>query len=445
MVQMHLVSTDGEPLGALQAGADEIIAEADRHARDNAMSKRRCFPLILRRHVEAAGCTIAEADLADALAKVECVRGGDQSSPIRLRVSAADRGAEKHQRGDMSAKTNPAGRFFEAERVYPNPEARAWYDRLVGIDEHKRRLLLELELLLYPERLARWSREHHGRDIEACRIMASRAPLVLLEGDVGCGKTVLAETVGDPLAERAGGKVHLLKVNTQVRGTGMVGEMTDLIVHAFTHAEQRADTMKGQPLLFLIDEADALAAKRVDQHMHHEDKAGLNTLLQRIDGLRLGGRRIAVIFITNRPDALDPAIRRRAALHLTFGRPDDDQRAELLRRSIPELELNAKDLRELVAATGANSEKRYGATFTWSDITDRLIPAAVREAYAARHPLAAVDLIAHAREMEPTPLMQGGEVDGRRRVLHLSRRRDLRSDPRRLQHARPGRVRGRPR
>jgi AAA+ superfamily predicted ATPase len=313
----------------------------------------------------------------------------------------------------MSAKLTPAGRFFEAERVYPNADARGWYDRLVGIDDHKSRLLLELELLLYPDRLAAWSREHHGKEIRACRIMASRAPLVLLEGDVGCGKTVLAETIGDPLTERAGGKVHLLKVNTQVRGTGMVGEMTDLIVQAFTQAEQRADALQGQPLLLLIDEADALAAKRVDQHMHHEDKAGLNTLLQRIDGLRLGGRRIAVLFITNRPDALDPAIRRRAALRLTFRRPDDEQRAELFRQAVPEVELTARHLRDLVAATGADAEKTYGAIYTWSDITDRLIPAALRDAYAARRPLAAADILAHARQMEPTPLMHGGDDDGR--------------------------------
>jgi SpoVK/Ycf46/Vps4 family AAA+-type ATPase len=189
---------------------------------------------------------------------------------------------------DMPVKSLAGQRFFESERTYPDAAARAWYDRLVGLDEHKRQLLLELELLLFPGRLAAWSRQHHGVELRACGIMANRAPLVLLEGDVGCGKTALAETVGDPLAERTGGKVHLLKVNTQVRGTGMVGEMTDLIVHAFTQAEARADALKGEPLLLLIDEADALAARRVDQHMHHEDKAGLNTLLQRIDGLRLG-------------------------------------------------------------------------------------------------------------------------------------------------------------
>ena len=145
-----------------------------------------------------------------------------------------------------------------------------------------------------------------------------------------------------------GHKVHLLKVNTQVRGSGHVGEMTDLIVQAFAQAEHRADTLRGKPLLLLIDEADALAAKRVDQHMHHEDKAGMNTLLQRIDNLRMSNRRIAVIFITNRPDALDPAVHRRAALRLTFDRPNDEVRAAILRQSLPELRLTDKNVQELV-------------------------------------------------------------------------------------------------
>jgi AAA+ superfamily predicted ATPase len=415
MVEIQMTGSACEPMGALRAGADEIIAEAEEHAREHDLSKKRCFPLILRQHVEAAGCTISDTDLAAGVEQLKAVRGGDGPDFIRIRVRPdLTGGAGRAQGQKMSAKSTGAhaSRFFEAERVYPNPDARAWFDRLVGLDEHKQRLLLELELLLYPDRLAEWSRKHHGKEIRACQIMASRAPLVLLEGDVGCGKTVLAETVGDPLTERAGGKVHLLKVNTQVRGTGMVGEMTDLIVQAFTLAEARADALKGAPLLLLIDEADALAARRVDQHMHHEDKAGLNTLLQRVDGLRLGGRRIAVMFITNRPDALDPAIRRRAALRLSFTRPDDDMRAELFRQSIPEAEFTAKQIRELVAATGAEAQRKYGATFTSSDITDRVVPAALREAYAAGRPLSAADIIQQARELEPTPLMQETENNG---------------------------------
>jgi AAA+ superfamily predicted ATPase len=158
-------------------------------------------------------------------------------------------------------------------------------------------------------------------------------------------------------------------------------------------------------VIVLIDEADALAAKRTDQNMHHEDKAGLNTLLQRIDGLRISKRRIAVIFITNRPDALDPAIRRRSALRLSFGRPGEEMLGNLFRESLPELELNPRQIKSLVALTGHDAKKKYDATFTASDVTDRLIPAALRDAYAEDRPLKAEDLLRHAETMEPTPLM----------------------------------------
>ena len=190
----------------------------------------------------------------------------------------------------------------------------------------------------------------------------------------GAVKPPLPRRSDSALAEKTGGRVHLLKVNTQVRGSGMVGEMTHLIVQAFTQAEQRADALKSEPILLLIDEADALAAKRTDQHMHHEDKAGLNTLLQRIDGLRLCHRRIVVVFVTNRPDALDPAVRRRAALQLTFGRPDATARGDIFRGAVPELNLSERQSKELVSITGAEAEKKYGVSFTASDITDRLLP-----------------------------------------------------------------------
>jgi AAA+ superfamily predicted ATPase len=349
------------------------------------------------------------------MAQLESVRSGKRVERVTVRVTPGPgeelRDRSKGEGADMRGRPAVDQRFFESERIYPEPAARAWYDRLVGLDEHKRQLLLELELLLYPDRLTEWSRRHHGCEIVACRIMAARAPLVLLEGDVGCGKTALAVTVGDPLAQRAGGTVHLLKVNTQVRGTGMVGEMTEPIVQAFTRAEALADRLKGAPVLLLIDEADALAAKRVDQHMHHEDKAGLNTLRQRLDGLRQSGRRIAVIFITNRPDALDPAVRRRSALRLTFVRPNDEARAELFLRSVPELKIDDKQLRELAALTGSSAEEKCGATFTYSDISDRLIPAAVHGAYETHRPVTAADLIEQATVMEPTPLMSERNAD----------------------------------
>ncbi len=161
-------------------------------------------------------------------------------------------------------------------------------------------------------------------------------------------------------------------------------------------------------MLLLIDEVDALASRRDEQHMHHEDKAGLNTLLQRIDGLRRARRRVAVLFVTNRPDVLDPAVRRRAALRLTFARPPDDVRRELFRRLVPELRLTPLQLGDLVKLTGPSRKGELGCTP--SDITDRILPAAIREAYAADRPLTGQDLIVQAGQTTPTPALGGSRV-----------------------------------
>jgi AAA+ superfamily predicted ATPase len=422
MVAINLLGPDGEPLARLRSDAFELIEEAERLARDRDLSKPECLPIVLREHIEGSGYAATDAEIARGAAQLDAVRQEKKVPVIDVKVSqpAADGKASSNGtpaatgRKPMQTRKAQGGaiQFFELEREYPNDDAREWYDRLVGLDDHKRRLLVELELLLYPERVEAWSRKHHRGVIRLCGLLRQRVPLVLLEGDVGCGKTALAETVGDRLARRTGGqKVHLLKVNTQVRGSGHVGEMSDLIVQAFTQAEHRADTLRGQPVLLLIDEADALAAKRVDQHMHHEDKAGMNTLLQRIDNLRMSDRRMAVIFITNRPDALDPAVHRRAALRLTFGRPADDVRAAILRQSLPELELSERNVQELLRQTGPAAKKNKGAGFTASDITDRLLPSALREAYSHGRPITPDDLIALASEMLPSPRMDSGNDD----------------------------------
>ena len=416
MAKIILVSSDGGQIGELNGSAEDLLSRAEQHARDNHLAKSTYFPMAIRQEIEKAGYRVADRDLSDAMKTLDSVRRGEKVDRVGVRVTKET----SHLRGttptkkdhEMSGKSAMSQKFFESEHSYPDESAREWYDRLVGLDEHKRQLLLELELLLFHDRLDAWNKKHHRGSLRACQIMSSRAPLVLLEGDVGCGKTVLAQTIGDALATKMRQKVHLLKVNTQIRGSGMVGEMSDLIVQAFTQAEAKAASVHGEPVLLLIDEADALAAKRTDQHMHHEDKAGLNTLLQRIDGLRQSNRRIVVIFITNRPDALDPAIRRRSALRLTFGRPGDEMLANLFRESLPELSLGGNVLKTLVALTGHDAKKKYRATFTASDITDRLIPAALKDAYSEDRPLTAEDLLRHAKIIEPTPMMADGGTNG---------------------------------
>jgi len=181
--------------------------------------------------------------------------------------------------------------------------------------------------------------------------------------------------------------------------------MSDLIMRAFAHAEQRAAAQKDMPVLLLLDEADALAARRDTEQMHHEDKAGLNTLLQRLDNLRLTRLRLAAIFITNRPEALDPAVRRRAALDLHFDRPSTETRGQIIMSSLPELRLTQRQVDDIVRLTGEDEKKNGGVSFTASDITDRLLPNALRDAYIHDRPLRVEDVLSQAQLLESTPRM----------------------------------------
>ena len=418
---LQLVSPVGQPMGTLGIAALALTSKAEEVARDHHLAKRTALPLVLHEYLESAGYEVGEAELAAAVEGLERVRRGEALPSIQIRVvSSTDyrKNGFAHSSGQhhIERKREPMVAtldspnmisFFEAERIYPDVAAQRWYERLVGLDDHKARLLIELEMLLYPERLEQWSKRHHaGQVLRICELYGNRVPLILLEGDVGTGKTALAETIGDALARRIGDgrQVHMLKINTQVRGTGQVGEMSDLIVQAFAQVETRARTLDGDPVLLLLDEADALAVSRETQQVHHEDKAGLNTLLQRLDKLRLTKLPIAALFITNRPEALDPAIRRRAALDLHFARPGDKIRAQIILTSVPELKLGEAVLVELVRLTGSNEPKNKGMPFTASDITDRLLPAALRHAFSERRAIEVRDLIEQAQSLRPTPL-----------------------------------------
>lgn len=415
MTQILLNDRQGDVVCELSCTAEDVIVNAEEGARKSRTTKQRALLAAFRSSVNREGFDVGDAELQSAMQSINDLRSGKAVSAIRLTVqggvrerTAPPETTEPTPRGEervmAGSNNNTRLRFFENERTYPDSNAAAWFDRLVGIDDHKQTLLVELELLLKPELVEQWSRSHHNTVLPACEIMTSRAPLVVLEGDVGCGKTVLAESIGHPLAERMGCHVHLLKINTQVRGTGMVGEMTELIAQAFTSIEEKAKRNNGEPVLLLIDEADSLASKRAEQHMHHEDKAGVNTLLQRIDRLRRENLPVAVIFITNRPEALDSAVRRRAAVSIRFGRPNDEARKELFTRNFPDLGISGAKMKKLLVATGSVGKGADG--FTASDITDRLIPAAIKQAYLAQSPLTVDLLIASAEAMEPTPVMK---------------------------------------
>ena len=130
--------------------------------------------------------------------------------------------------------------IFEEVREYPDPAAARRFTSLVGLDEMKDRLLKEARLLLDPDSLTAWSSKHHHHKTKIVELFRDRPPLFIFAGDVGTGKTILAETFGDAVAREAGIGITLYALSLNARGTGAVGEMTSLLSAAFTEVKQAA-------------------------------------------------------------------------------------------------------------------------------------------------------------------------------------------------------------
>ena len=296
-------------------------------------------------------------------------------------------------------------KLFESKLLYPHPIARERLNRLVGLDDHKKRLTKVLGLLVNQAGLRRWASEHHGGAENLLDAVLHRPPLVILAGDVGCGKTELAETIGDAVARQEGIDVMLLPLSLATRGQGKVGEMTHLISTAFDYTVKEAGSLKSSggksqgAVILLVDEADALAQSRETSQMHHEDVSGVNAFIRGID--RISNQRLpaAVIMCTNRSESLDPAVKRRAADIVIFGRPDAERRHQFLEPKLRELGFQANEIDAVVEATGP---KNGSPGFTFSDLGQRYIPGLVLDAYPNRA-ITPARAVAIAREMAATP------------------------------------------
>lgn len=291
---------------------------------------------------------------------------------------------------------------FDRCTPLPDTELRRREKTLMGFERRYQRVRDQLGLLLNLSRLPEWSTRHHGSVLGLCELVGDQYPLAIFHGDVGTGKTATAECVANRLVAEAGEQAEdslLFTLSTRVRGSGRVGEMGTLLTEAFREVAQAAG--KGRRAILIIDEGDSLAAKRSQEHSHHEDKVAVNTLIQGIDELRRFEGRILVILCTNRLQALDAAVLRRAAVVEPFLRPSEKERRELLQMDLAGVRLSEEEMTALVVATGEGR----GTPFTYSDIRTRLYPAALAKAFPTRA-LTAQDLLDTAREISPSPVME---------------------------------------
>ncbi len=141
---------------------------------------------------------------------------------------------------------------------------------------------------------------------------------VLLAGPPGTGKTLLAKAV----ANEAGANFYV--INGPEIMSKYVGETEENLRKIFEEAEENA------PSIIFIDEIDAIAPKR-DEASGEVERRLVAQLLTLMDGLK-GRGQVVVIGATNRPNALDPALRRpgRFDREIVIGVPDREGRKEIL-------------------------------------------------------------------------------------------------------------------
>lgn len=123
--------------------------------------------------------------------------------------------------------------LFARTEEFPSSAAQARLAALVGLDETRDRLVADAVVLLHPTFINDWSTRVHGGVIPAVDTLLDRTPLFIFAGDVGVGKTELAEVLGQAISREADADVTLYPLSLTARGRGAVGEMTTLLTRAF--------------------------------------------------------------------------------------------------------------------------------------------------------------------------------------------------------------------
>jgi SpoVK/Ycf46/Vps4 family AAA+-type ATPase len=174
--------------------------------------------------------------------------------------------------------------------------------------------------------------------------------------------------------------------------------MGNLVNNAFDRLKQEAG--KKRIAFLFIDEADAIATTRSTHQMHQEEKAAVNTLIQKIDEIRSLNGRAIVFMSTNRLHFIDEAIVRRAAIIMEFERPDGDERKELFTKTLSGTGIKEKEFDKLVELTGP--DKNTGLGYSFSDLTLKLLPEAVAESFPNK-PLSFEVLEKVIKRVKPSP------------------------------------------
>jgi transitional endoplasmic reticulum ATPase len=276
----------------------------------------------------------------------------------------------------------------------PVPEleipSRTTYEDIGGLEEEIKRIREMVELPL-----------RHPEIFQRLGIDPPKG--VLLHGPPGCGKTLLARAVANE------SDANFYAINGPEIMSKFYGESEARMRKMFEDAEKNA------PSILFIDEIDAIAPKRGEVTGEVERRV-VAQLLASMDGLK-GRGNVIVIGATNRPDALDPALRRpgRFDREIEIGIPDREGRHEILQihtRGMPLGEdVNLLDIGEITHGyTGADLEalsreaamKALRRYLPRIDLEDKRIPHEVLDQMEVNNQ----DILDAFREVTPTAMRE---------------------------------------
>ncbi len=253
-----------------------------------------------------------------------------------------------------SAGSNGMSNFGKARTVVGIPDGRkVTFNDVAGADEEKAELQEVVDFLRAPEKFHQMgARIPHG---------------ILLVGPPGTGKTLLARAVAGEA------DVQFLSISGSDFVEMYVGVGASRVRDLFDQAKKVA------PAIIFIDEIDAVGRKRGSGlgGGHDEKEQTLNQLLVEMDGFGKA-EGVIVLAATNRPDILDPALRRpgRFDREIYVGRPDSKGREEILKVHARDKKLGDDvDLKKIAMTTQG---------FTGADLQNLLNEAAILATRAER-------------------------------------------------------------
>ncbi|KAJ3360791.1 spermatogenesis associated protein 5 [Allomyces arbusculus] len=211
---------------------------------------------------------------------------------------------------------------------------------------------------------------------------------LLLYGVPGTGKTLIARVIAHET------QCHVILVNGPEIISKYYGETEEKLQAVFDEARAKA------PTIIFFDEIDALCPKR-DQSPTEMEKRVVATLLTLLDGATTDPNyhdRVLVMGATNRPNALDDAMRRpgRFDTELEIGIPDPAQRTAILRAVLAKVRHGMTDAQVIEVAAGMHG---YVGADIASVVREAGVRAVTRVMAVAEKVLGGVDAV-----------MAGGDV-----------------------------------